>query len=527
MATPAEFPVRTQSFPPEPPCARHGVPLATLAPFLLLAGHALAQSEDGAKRTAWSIVPRVSATQTFTDNVALSQTNRQSDFITELSPGVRMQADTARLKAYVDYALREYLSAKESGRNRTQNSLTSFATLEAVEKWLYIEANASIAQQAISAFGTQAASTANVNANSTETATYRVSPYIKGRLASTVDYNLRLTHSETRSQSALTSNLVSDDISGRLSGIVAGPVGWALDATKQSSSFAAGMRTELQRIGGRLSYKFNPEVTAFVSGGTESNNYSTATRQSYTNFGYGGDWTPNERTRLSVSRERRSFGDSHSINFSYRTPLTAWRFTDSRTATSTPNQTSATGLGTYYDLFNSQLLSSVPDPVARAQQVNALLQQSGIAPNASITGGFLPSRVSIQRRQELSLVLNGLRNTVTYTLFQTDSQSFNGGAVPVGTDDFSQSSLIKTRGMSSNYSHRLTPVFSLNALSSWTRTSGGSGALAMTQKLFNFNVSGRLSPKVNASIGLRRVVSEGDAAAYTENAILGTVTAQF
>ena len=125
------------------------------------------------------------------------------------------------------------------------------------------------------------------------------------------------------------------------------------------------------------------------------------------------------------------------------------------------------------------------------------------------------------------MVLNGLRNTATYTLFQTDSQSIGATTLTGVPDDFSRSTAIKTRGMSSNLSHRLTPVFSLNALSSWSRVSGMSTGLTSTQKLFNFNVSGKLSPRVTASVGLRRVVSEGDQAAYRENAVLGSLSAQF
>jgi uncharacterized protein (PEP-CTERM system associated) len=504
-------------------------PLGSGVPWLCLtlAGNVLAQGDDGTKRAAWSIVPRVTAAQTFSDNIALSNVNRQSDLITELSPGVRLQANTARLKAYVDYSLRNYLSAKESGRDRTQSSLNSFATLEGIEKWLYLDVNASITQQVISAFGPQSVSTANTNANSTQVSNLKVSPYVKGRLGVNTEYNVRLSHSETRSQSVSAANLTTDELLATVSGVVSGPLGWTLDASSLTNAYSSGVKSEVRRAGGKLSYRFNPEYNAFVSAGAESNNYASANNQSYSNFGYGGDWTPSERTKLSLSRERRSFGDSHSISFSHRTPLTSWKFTDSRSATATPNQSAATGQGTYYDLLYSQLAATTPDPAARAQQVNSILQQSGIAPTAAITSGFLSSRVSIQRRQELSMVLNGLRNTATYTLFQTDSQSIGATTLTGVPDDFSRSTAIKTRGMSSNLSHRLTPVFSLNALSSWSRVSGMSTGLTSTQKLFNFNVSGKLSPRVTASVGLRRVVSEGDQAAYRENAVLGSLSAQF
>ena len=54
---------------------------------------------------AWTIVPRVSLTETLTDNINLSSTDKQSGLISQLSPGVRIDARTARLKMYFDYAL--------------------------------------------------------------------------------------------------------------------------------------------------------------------------------------------------------------------------------------------------------------------------------------------------------------------------------------------------------------------------------------------------------------------------------------
>lgn len=481
--------------------------------------------EPGTRR-AWSIVPRVGVTQTFTDNVDLSGTAKQADQLTEIAPGIRVQADSARIKAYVDYALRNFVSANDSSRNRSQNALTSFGTFEAVEKWLFIDASGSISQQTISAFGTQSPSGANTNANSTETSTFRLSPYVRGKLGTFAGYDARYARSETRSSSALAANVESDDITAQLNGTFTGPLSWSLNGSRQVIAYGSGIKNEADRLGSRLNYRYDAELSGFISLGTEANNYSTSGKTSYSNSGFGGEWSPTERTKLSASRERRSFGNSHSITFTHRTPLSAWRFTDSRSVTALPNQSSSTGLGTYYDLFNSQLASSVPDPVARAQQVNNLLQQSGISPNAVITQGFLTSRLTVQRRQDLSFTLNGLRNTVTYTLFQTDSQSLSAGG-PSIADDFSRSALFKTRGMSSNFSHRLTPFSSLNMLSSWSRVSGAAGGLTSTQKTFNLNVSSRFSPKLNGTLGVRATIFDGSVNAYRENAIVGTVTAQF
>ena len=57
----------------------------------------------------------------------------------------------------------------------------------------FIDASASITQENISALGQRSADPALVNANRTEVASARVSPYLRGTLASLVDYEARLT----------------------------------------------------------------------------------------------------------------------------------------------------------------------------------------------------------------------------------------------------------------------------------------------------------------------------------------------
>ena len=91
-------------------------------------------TEAGTLTRAWSIKPRIGLTETLTDNAALNraQGNKEGDLITQLTPGIRIEGQSARLKAYLDYALNAQTYAK-SDHSRTQNNLNSFATLEAVD----------------------------------------------------------------------------------------------------------------------------------------------------------------------------------------------------------------------------------------------------------------------------------------------------------------------------------------------------------------------------------------------------------
>ena len=200
--------------------SRHAA-FAMLAPvtaafFAMSANAQVATDTTVAARRGWVIVPRVSVSETFTDNVAVGSVVRRSDQVTEISPGVSVQSNAGRLKGSFDYSLRNFLYAQGSQANRSQNSLNTFGSLEAVEKWLYVDFSGLVSRQTISAFGTQVASDTSTNANSTETASFRLSPYVRGRLGSFADYNVRYSHSETSSKSALATNVATDDFSASL-----------------------------------------------------------------------------------------------------------------------------------------------------------------------------------------------------------------------------------------------------------------------------------------------------------------------
>ncbi len=481
---------------------------------------------EAAPRRAWFFAPRLSVSQTFTDNVGLDASGaNRSDQITEISPGLRLQGESARMRMFVDYSMRNFAYAQDSTRNRISNTLNSFGTLEAIDKWLFVDLSAVIAQQTISALGTQSTSATSVNSNSTDTTSVRLSPYVRGRFGALADYEMRYTHSDTRSSSNLAANIASDDVSARLRGATAfANLGWSLEGSRQSIEYGGGRRSEADRARLFLSYQIDPQVKLNASAGLEANDYSSAEKRTRSNFGYGADWSPNERTRLSLFKERRFFGDGRNISFTHRWPLTALRFSDTRDVSVLPDQLTTASRGTYYDLLYSQLAGSIPDPQLRAQQVTTLLQQSGIAPNAVVTTGFLTSRATVRSRQELSLVINGLRNTVTYTMFQSEQSSIS--TATGGIDDFSSNSTIRSSGLSSNLSHRVSASTSINLLSSQVRNSGTSGQSTKLTTM-NLSVSTRIGAKTSATMGVRASRSDGSIAPFRENALLGTLVTTF
>ncbi len=212
---------------------------------------ATSEQPDNQQTPTIAIKPRIKLGETWSDNVDVGRTqNRKtSGLITEISPGIRVEANTARLRAYLDYSLIGLYYTEPSGYSRTQNSLNSFGTLEAVSNFFYLDFSAVIAQQTISAFGTQTPTTSYSNNNSTETGTYRLSPYIRGRLGSDVNYLLRYNWSTTQASANNVSDIDLSEWSGQLTGGTAFKnLRWSLDGSQQTAQYSLGRKTEAERL---------------------------------------------------------------------------------------------------------------------------------------------------------------------------------------------------------------------------------------------------------------------------------------
>lgn len=494
--------------------------------------------DAGNQGREWVIKPRVTLTETLSDNVNVNRVKngKQSDLITEIAPGIRVEAKTAKLKAYLDYTLRGQFYAKEPDYNRSQNSLNTFGTLEAIDNWFFVDFSGFITQQTISAFGAQSTSASTINNNSTETASYRISPYIHGQMGGLVDYLLRYNLSTTRSDASIVSDTNISEWVGQLRGSTPfQKLKWTIDTSQQSTDYSRGRDTDAERIRAMLTYSILPQLRFSLSGGQERNNYASLNQETNSTHGYGFDWNPTERTQISGFKEHRFFGDGHNFSFSHRLPRSSIRISDTRDVSVLPNQYTSTGLGTVYNLYY-QIFSNIEpyasmDPAVKdaavASAVNTMLAQNGVSPNTQVTSSFLSARATVQRRQDLTLATFGARNSITVVLNRTESQSVL--AAQASNDDFSQTTMVKQQGGSVNFAHRLSEISNLNALISRQESKGsnsvtGNSNLKTTTTTYLVNASTRLGAKTTGSLSVRRTEFDSTTNPYTENALLGTVS---
>ena len=495
-----------------------------------------AAADETSTARAWTIVPRIGLTGTLTDNINLTSTDKQSGLIFEVSPGIRIDARTARLKMFLDYQLSGITYSTGNNGNQTQSALNAFGTLEAIDNWLFVDFSGQISQEVINPFGQQSASNVYNTGNTTQTQTYALSPYIRGQLGGSADYLLRYNASYTNSGSDDISNITLSQWLGQIRGNTRFQnLNWAIDGSQQNTNYSqVGFLPEQDyddtRIRALLIYKLFPEFRLSGSGGWESNNYQSRDNESQGTYGAGFDWTPTERTQASGFWEHRFFGTGHNVLLSHRFPLSSIRYTDTKDVSLIPDQFTNTGLGTVYDQYFQTFASLIPDPVNRDTYVRNFLNQAGIAPNAQAIDNYLTNRPQVQRNQQLSLVFYGSRNSITFIANRSNSQPLT--RAPNGLDGIvSQAGTVTQQGYAVSYSHRLTELTGLNLLGSRQKNKSDlTGELDTTLTYYQVGISTRLGARTVGALNARHQDFNGSditTIPYKENALIASVTMVF
>lgn len=482
-----------------------------------------------AQAESWKIVPSVQVTETLTDNVFLSSSsNKTGDLVTAIAPGISIDGQGSRARLRLNYRFTEQLYLRESDQRNHQNSLNAIGMLEAIEDFMFIDATGTISQQYLSAFGAVSPSIANVDRNRTETSSYSLSPYLKGRLLGWADYLLRYRATTTTSQSNLASDLDISEWTGGLDGSTRwSHITWALDATSLKNNYSAGRDYEATRYNVYVAYRFNPQFQVSLIGGRESNNYVSLDQETNYTRGVGFDWTPSLRTQLNASVRNRFFGTGYDVNFRHRRPRSLVTFRASRDVTLQPQGVGTTAQGNNYDAFYSIIAASDPTltPAAISEQVNQLLLDRGIPADATAVNGYLTDRPQVQQLQQLTAALMGARNTVTFTATRSEQQGLS--LVNGLTNNYALPGRILQRGYGVIWSHRLTGLSSLSLSLNQQRSStyiANSPETTTSGAYLMFST--RLSAKTNLNVGARRVISSG-VSGYTENALTGALLHRF
>ncbi len=466
---------------------------------------------------------RVSAGATLSSNG--SQTpDARSEQVFEVSPGLRVVANGARVKGALDYSLRMLHHFQDTSGDSLRHALNGQGNVEVWDGRAYIDASAAISDEAISAFGAQGGSGIS-DTNRSETVSYRFSPYLKGRLVGATDYELRYTLSGSDTRQAARSDSASQDLSMLLRGVVNGPLGWSFQVQSAATDYSQDRETRSDSARLNLNYTVTPQLLFTAMAGVERNDVLGVQRESYNMLGLGLNWRPSPRGQLSLDLQDRYFGHSHNLQAEYRTGRTLWRLRDSRDASNSPTQAASASLGTLYDLVDAFYLTSETDPVRRAQLVQAELLRLGLPGDTEVFQSFLSSSATLARTQSLSAIVQGRRTVVTATVNRTRTSRLQS-AITLG-DDFDSSSFVLQQGLSVSVGHRLTPRTSASADWSLQRNQGSQAGQRTSTRSLSLRLNTQLGARTSGSVQLRRSVQDSPTSPYGETSIAGTVNHRF
>jgi len=486
----------------------------------------LINPEAGNSPRASSVVPRVSVTEYYTDNYNLARDNKKSGLTTDVSPGLHLSSSVGRVVGSLDYSLHQIIQSNDSNKNELQNALDTTGTVELVDRWAFVDINGKISQRTISAFGAQSTLDSFSNTNKTEVSSFRVSPYIKGGFKYFADYEARYESSTTRAKNVQYANANGQSIDLKLNGTgINGRLHWSSQLSTKRVEQSSSQTVKSDDIKNSLSYLIHPQFNLTASFGREYGNYSSSETNYKNTTGLGAIWTPSERTTLSADIENAYAGKTHKLNFEHRTSKTSWRISDIKNVSFSNSVSSNSILGNTYTLLFNQLVSVEPDPVKRAEMVNnILLTKYGISSD-SVLNGYLTSGTSIQRTQDFSFSLLGVRDVITFTAMQSIGKNIEKSSISL--DDFSSNNTITQRGITLSLMHRLDSNASLNAQFTSQKNTSDSSNLASNLKSISVDTSTKVSSKSVVTVGVRRTIFSNSASPYNVNSINGGLSVQF
>lgn len=510
------------------------VALACLSLLAALSTPALAQVDTpeataesvnapGPKPSVW-VESRVSAGVTVSSNGGLNN-NGRSEQTLDVSPGVRMVADTPRVRGYLDYSLHALNYLQDTSGNELRHALQAQAVLNAWDQRAFLELSGVVDDQARSALGTPVGSSL-ADVNRTQTTRFRVSPYLRGRLGGDIDTELRYAWQAANADAADRSDITDQLVSLRLNSAMTGQtLGWTATLLTQDTDYSLARRTRSDSAQVGLVVQPTPQLRLTASVGRERNDILTLQRESYNYNGVSVDWRPSPRSRVLVAVDDRYFGTGHNILLEHRTGLTVWRYTDTRAADNDPLQQGTASLGSVYDLLDNLYSGLEPDPIRRAQLVQAELLRLGLPADAQLLQNFLTSSSTLQRRQELSVALVGTRSVLTFALGRSRVERL-GTFVGLG-DDFDQFTAIAQRSWSLRFGHRLTPLTAISADLTRQVTKGNLAGFDTRLTEFSVGLTTRLAERTSGTLTLRRSNSDGGLGTYTGTSVAGYVTHRF
>jgi uncharacterized protein (PEP-CTERM system associated) len=503
--------------------ARRKADRATGAAWCTLACVALVPASAWAQN--WRVLPSVSSQLTFTTNANLGDAESGRDTILEVRPSVAIQGEGGRVRLSGSASLNAVGYARDTNENELIPEVDLQGRVEAIERFFFIEAGYRAMQTSEDPFGARPGEGSYGNGLTTTGA--RLTPYVQGAAGPNLRYEVRSDNAWVREVGAERASPAAGYF-GHHSAMVERdpqPFGWRLQADRNHTKYQDSAQPSLTLDEARavLTYAVNESLTTGVRAGYERNDFGTEVQRDNI-YGIEATWRPTERTVLDTFVENRFFGSGYRFAFDHRMPQLAWRILLSRGIDTSPQ--------TLFELPPTQNVSSLldamfttryPDPVERARVVRDFIADRGLPTSVQQPTVLVDERLSIVTRHEAGLTLNGVRNTLSmsiYHMLTEDAVPDN----PLSTGAAENNNV--QRGVSAALTHRLGTSTNLTLSADWSRITA-IDSVATGEETTEHSVALQLNllagPRTNAFVGgrYRKLVSNVSVDGHEYAAIVG------
>jgi uncharacterized protein (PEP-CTERM system associated) len=497
-----------------------------LRPQVLAALALLGAQAAPALAAEWRFTPELTLRETYSDNYNLAPSGReQSGFVTEVAPGFTLTGQGRRSQFHATYQVRGVNYTGGNGGSNLQNYLDAGGQAELIDDFLFIDGRANISNVSASAFGPQALSSTYATGNRSEVRTYTISPYVRKRFGSLAQGEVRYTHQGVSSDTGGFSNYNSDRLNANVSsGEAYRTLGWDLAGSSQQSRYSDLDSVRSDYVKGTLRYRLTDQFSLTGSGGYERYTYQTAgDAPSGASWSVGFDWKPSARSSLAATAGRRFYGNAYTLNGTHRSRHTTWNLSYNEDITTQQQQFADSGSVSTSSFLNQAFLANIPDPVARAQAVDAFIRATNLPATLANGNQGLSNRFFLQKRLQASVALTGARSTAVVSAYDTlrRPQSSNNDNSGFGNSNLFFSDQTRQRGVSGLYSLRLSSLSTMNLNAQYYRTTSLLSNITDDNKLVTLGLSHQFSPRTTGTVELRRYQGTFNQAGtdFRENAI--------
>ncbi|MEW6589946.1 MAG: TIGR03016 family PEP-CTERM system-associated outer membrane protein [Pseudomonadota bacterium] len=475
----------------------------------------------GAHALDWKIEPSIETYATYTDNARQSAVNPDDALILGVMPGFVLRSEgSRRVEATLQYGMRGVFRFGDDRDDVMQHNLNALGKAELIEDFLFVDGSARVSQELISLIGSPAGADVN-DSNRADVASYSISPYIKKRLGTFAQTELRYTASGT----SYGENAVSDAHSNGFSAVLASgtrfdDLNWSLNYSIRDNVNRDDVDTRFESASVTLGYALSRKFRLIGSYGHDWNDYPVppGTETEGPSYSAGFAWAPTRRTSLELSAGENYLGSTYNVAARHRTRTTNWNLSYTQ-GLSDASQFSPTN-GTQYDY-------RCPTADGGVKQYNDWKFTFPPEPGCIAFGGrpgvVFDLRSGVFFAKTLRSGVSWGINKFTYTLNYTDSRRLFTAS---GEED-------RTTALGLLAVYRVSPLTSLNAGLTFTHiqlpVSLNSPARDDDWTAFSLGVDHRFAEKLSGALIFRRNERDSNVATgdYTENSLTASVNMRF